>query len=380
VHLLAISDTYIPAPVMAAGLRPLADLGIQVTVRPWEHDTLVGLQEANLAIEAGGPDAIALPDELREDIGRFEILITQFAPLGRRLLEAASSLKVIGVLRGGTENVDVPWATSRGIGVLNTPGRNARAVAECTLGLILSEIRNIARSHAALKAGQWRRDYPNHRAIPELNERTVGLIGYGEVGRLVAHYLAAFGSRIVAYDPFVQGDPRPAELVDLPTLLRQSDVVSLHARLTEASRGLLGRREFALMKPSAVLVNTARSGLIDEPALVEALAQRRIMGAALDVFDVEPLPADHPLLALDNVTITPHLAGTTIDALHKSPGRMAVHLRNLLAGCPELPIVNGIRPVLAPASGDKLAQERLPFSITSAASASPPNGFGSNPG
>ncbi len=348
-HLLAISDTYIPAPVMAAGLRPLGDLGIQVTVRPWEHDTLVGLQEANLAIEEGGPDAIQLPDELREDAGRFEILVTQFAPIGRRLLEAATRLKVIGVLRGGTENVDVPWATSRGIGVLNTPGRNARAVAECTLGLILSEIRNIARSHAALKAGQWRRDYPNHRAIPELNERTVGLIGYGEVGRLVARYLAAFGSRIVAYDPYVQGDPRPAELVDLPTLLRQSDVVSLHARLTEASRGLLGAREFALMKPSAVLVNTARSGLIDEPALIEALAQRRIMGAALDVFDVEPLPADHPLLALDNVTITPHLAGTTIDALHNSPGRMAVHLRNLLAGCPELPIVNGIRPVLRPA-------------------------------
>jgi D-3-phosphoglycerate dehydrogenase len=250
------------------------------------------------------------------------------------------------VLRGGTENVDVPWATSRGIGVLNTPGRNARAVAECTLGLILSEIRNIARSHAALKAGQWRRDYPNHMAIPELNEKTVGLIGYGEVGRLVARYLAAFGSRIVAYDPYAKGDPRPAELVDLPTLLRQSDVVSLHARLSDASRGLMGAREFALMKPSAVLVNTARSGLIDEQALVEALAQRRIMGAALDVFDVEPLPADHPLLALDNVTITPHLAGSTIDAFHNSPARMAVHLRNLLSGCPELPLVNGIRPVL----------------------------------
>jgi D-3-phosphoglycerate dehydrogenase len=346
VELLAISDTYIPAPVMAAGLRTLDDLGIQVTVRPWEHDTLVGLQKANLVIEEGGPDAIQLPDALREDVGRFEILVTQFAPVGRCLLDAATRLKVIGVLRGGTENVDVPWATSRGIGVLNTPGRNARAVAECTLGLILSEIRNIARSHAALKAGQWRRDYPNHMAIPELNEKTVGLIGYGEVGRLVARYLAAFGSRIVAYDPYAKGDPRPAELVDLPTLLRQSDVVSLHARLSDASRGLMGAREFALMKPSAVLVNTARSGLIDEQALVEALAQRRIMGAALDVFDVEPLPADHPLLALDNVTITPHLAGSTIDAFHNSPARMAVHLRNLLSGCPELPLVNGIRPVL----------------------------------
>jgi len=347
VKLLAISDTYIPAAVMQQGLAPLADVGIEVVVRRWEHPTLVGLQEANLAIEQGGPDAVPLPDDVLADLAGFEILVVQFAPVGRRLLAALTDLKVIGVLRGGTENVDTACATARGICVLNTPGRNARAVAECTLGLILGEIRNLARSHAALKAGQWRRDFPNSDAIPELNGKTVGLIGYGGVGQLVAHYLHAFGSRVLAYDPYVTGNPAGVELVDLETLLRQADVISLHARLTEENRGLLGAAQFALMKPNAILVNTARSGLIVEQALVDALRQRRIMGAALDVFDVEPLPPDHPLLHLDNVTITPHLAGSTIDSFYNSPVRMAGQLRALLSGDPRLPIVNGVRPSIA---------------------------------
>jgi D-3-phosphoglycerate dehydrogenase / 2-oxoglutarate reductase len=344
--LLAISDTYIAAPIIQAGLASLADLGIEVSVRRWEHPTLIELQQANLVIEQDGPNALPLPDDVLAGVDNFDILIVQFTPVGRRLLEATTRLKLVGVLRGGTENVDLPYATARGIAVANTPGRNARAVAECTLGLILSEVRNLARSHAALKAGQWRRDYPNSAAIPELRGKTVGLVGYGNVAQLVAHYLEAFGSRIVAYDPYFQGDPRPAELVDLPTLLAQSDVVSVHARLTEETRGLLGRKELAQMKPTAVLINTARSGLIDEPALVEALSQRRIMGAALDVFDIEPLPTDHPLLKLDNVTLTPHLAGSTIDSFLQSPVQMAGQLRGFLTGQGRLPIVNGIEPRL----------------------------------
>jgi D-3-phosphoglycerate dehydrogenase len=240
----------------------------------------------------------------------------------------------------------VACATERGITVLNTPGRNARAVAEATLGMILAEIRNIARSHACLKQGQWRREFCNSDAIPELYEKTVGLVGYGAVGRLVAHYLHALGSRIVAYDPYFQGDPTPATLVELPALLEQSDVVSLHARLTQESHHLIGSRELARMKPSAVLVNTARSGLVDESALAEALSQRRIMGAAMDVFDTEPIGPNHPLVPLDNVTITPHLAGSTIDAFRNSPRLMASHLTRMLRGQGELPIINGVAPAL----------------------------------
>lgn len=344
--LVAISDHYIPHDIMRRGLASLEGLGIEVEVRRWEHATLVELQEANLAIEQGGPDAVSLPDELFENLDDVKVLVTQFTPVPERMIAAASSLEVIGVLRGGFENVMVDAATQRGVSVLNTPGRNARAVAECTLGLILTEIRNLARSHACLMRGEWRREFANGLAIPELNEKTVGLVGYGAVGRLVAHYLQAFGSRIVAFDPYCQGDPAPAELVDLPTLMKESDVVSLHARLSPETHHLIGAAELAMMKPTAILVNTARSGLVDEAALVEALRQRKIMGAALDVFDEEPLPAGSPMLRLDNVTITPHLAGSSIDAFLNSPKLMAGHLTRMLRGEGPLPVVNGIQPTL----------------------------------
>jgi len=344
--LLAISDNYIPSEFMQQGFASLADLGVEVEVRRWEHPTLVDLQEANLAIEQGGPDAVTLPREVTDNVAGFDFVCVQFTPLCRSFIEATENLKVIGVLRGGTENVAVDFATERGIAVLNTPGRNARAVAECALGLILSEVRNIARSHAALKAGLWSRDYPNRETIPELNEKTVGLVGYGSVARLLAGYLQAMGSRIIAYDPFVVGDTEPAEMVDLESLMRQSDVVSIHARLTAETQHLIGEQQLRMMKPTAVLVNTARSGLIDEQALVRVLQERAIMGAALDVFDVEPLPVDNPLLELDNVTIVPHISGSTIDAFRNSPKMMANHLRRMLQGQSPLPIVNGIEPTL----------------------------------
>jgi len=346
VKLLAISDVYIPAEFMPQGFAPLAELGVEVEVRRWEHPTLVDLQQANLAIEQGGPNAVPLPAHVTEGVDGFDIICVQFAPLGSRLIESATALQVIGVLRGGTENVAVEVATRRGISVLNTPGRNARAVAECALGLILSEVRNIARGHAALKAGRWTRDFPNRDTIPELNEKTVGLVGYGAVARLLAGYLHAMGSRIIAYDPFVSGDPAPAQMVDLETLMRESDVVSVHARLTAETHHLVSERHLRLMKPTAVLVNTARSGLVDEPALIRVLQERRIMGAALDVFDVEPLPADHPLVQLDNVTIVPHIAGSTLDAFRGSPKLMAGHLRRMLLGQGPLPVINGVPPQL----------------------------------
>ncbi len=267
---------------------------------------------------------------LLTDLDDVEILVVQFAPVSRQLLDAAPGLKVIGVLRGGTENVDVATATARGISVLNTPGRNARAVAECTLGLILAEIRNIARSHAGLRSGRWEREFPNSQAIPELYGKTVGLVGYGAVAQLVAHYLEAFGSRILAYDPFFQGDPAPAQLVPLDDLLRNSDVVSLHARLTAENHHLIGAGELAVMKRSADPGQHGAERPGGRRGTGRRLAGTTIMGAALDVFDTEPLAADHPLLQLDNVTVTPHLAGSTIDAFRNSPALMAQHLIRML--------------------------------------------------
>jgi D-3-phosphoglycerate dehydrogenase len=345
-RLLAISDAYIPPGPMRDGLSGLARRGVEIEVRHWAHPSVVELQRDNLRVEQGGPGAVPLAPELTAGIDAIELVVVQFAPVSASFLAAAPRLKAVGVLRSGTENVDGAEAARRGIAVLNTPGRNAQTVAECAIGLMLAEMRNLARSHASLKRGAWCREFPNSDAIPVLGGKTVGLVGYGAVGRIVARCLAPWGCRILAFDPFASGDTAPAVMTGLPALLAESDVVSLHARYAPETHHLIGAKELALMKPRAILVNTARSGLVDEAALVAALRARRIMGAALDVFDREPLSPDDPLLALDNVTLTPHLAGSTIDAFHGSPRLMAGHLERMLAGQGPLPVVNGVQPSL----------------------------------
>ena len=345
--LLAISDHYISRRYMADGLASLSDHGIEVNVFPWEHETLEELQAANLKIELGGPEAVPLPEELYQVVNQYDIIVTQFSPLPGRLIESAKRLQAIGILRGGVENVDIETATKRSIAVFNTPGRNARAVAECTVGLILAEVRNIARGHAALKQENWTRDFPNKNDIPELLGKTVGLVGFGAIARLVATFLDAFGAKIIVFDPFFQKGSENVEQVDLETLMKRSDVVSIHARYLPETHHLVTREHLFMMKPTAVLVNTARSGLVDEKALIDVLAAKKIMGAALDVFDDEPLKSDSPFLTLDNVTIVPHIAGSTVDAFRNSPRLFASHLIRCLNGEKNLPIVNGIVPSLA---------------------------------
>jgi len=230
--LLAISDTYIPTDFMRDGLSGLSDLGVDIEVRHWGHDSLIDLQQDNLAIETRGSSAVELSQSITQNLTPFDIVVVQFAPISRSFIEKAKNLKLIGVLRGGAENIDVEYATQKGISIMNTPGRNARAVAECTIGMILAEVRNIARSHASLKSNNWQRSFPNSDAIPELCGKTIGLIGYGAVAHLVAGYLNAFESKIIAYDPYFTGDPAPAELVGLEYLMKNSDVISMHARVT----------------------------------------------------------------------------------------------------------------------------------------------------
>lgn len=344
--LVAISDTYLPAELIKRELAVLEEAGVDVEVRHWSHETLIDLQEDNLKIETNGPDAVPLPEDITSDLDGVDMVIVQFAPVSRAFIEKAKDLKLIGVMRAGAENIAVDFATQRGISVMNTVGRNARAVAECTMGMMLAEIRNIARSHERLKSKVWTRSFPNSDAIPELYEKTVGLVGYGAVAQLVCGYLQAFGSDVIAFDPYFKGDPAPARLVSLEELLRESDIVSIHARLTEESHHLIGEKELAMMKPTAVLVNTARSGLVDEQALIEALRAKRITGAAVDVFDEEPLPNDHPFIELENVTITAHLAGSTNDAFKNSVRLMAGNISNALKGVEEIPVINGVRPAL----------------------------------
>lgn len=315
-RVLAIADKFIPADMMKAGFAALERLGHEVVVREWFHPDVKALQADNLAVEQRGADAVELPAGLADDIGGYDMLVVQFAPVGGRLIARAGRLKWIGVLRAGTENVDAAAAAAAGIEVVPTPGRNARAVAEFTVGMILAETRNIARAHAAMKHNRFRKDFPNADAIPEMSGKEVGLIGLGHIGGMVARLLSSFDCRLLVYDPFLKEAPAG----DLDSLLSRADVVSIHMRLTGDTRHMIGERELGLMKPTAYLINTARSGLVDENALVEALRAKAIMGAAIDVFEKEPLPAGHPFLGLDNITLTPHLAGSTRDAFANTPG------------------------------------------------------------
>jgi D-3-phosphoglycerate dehydrogenase len=341
-NILAVSDSFIPADIMQSGLSGLSQAGFHLEVRHWNHESIEALQRDNLLIEQHGPEAVQLPPGLFAGVENFAAIIVQFAPVNRRVIEQASSLKLIGVLRGGTENIDTAFATEKNVAVANTPGRNARAVAEFTIGLILGEVRNIARSHAALKTAQWRKTFPNSNEIPELFGKTVGLIGLGAVGNLVAGYLHAFGCTVIAYDPYVKVTPAGISLLGLEDVLRRSDIVSIHARYTNDTHHLIGPKEIELMKPGAILVNTARSGLVDQNSLVAALQQGRIRGAALDVFDVEPIEAGDPILALDNLTMTPHLAGSTRDAFTNSPLLFAGMLKKHLTEGLGLSIVNNV--------------------------------------
>jgi phosphoglycerate dehydrogenase-like enzyme len=246
-----------------------------------------------------------------------------------RVLAACDNLRLISIWGTGTDHVDLPACESRGVTVMSTPGVNARAVAEHTLALMLAFARRIPANDAAVRAGQWPRG-----VLTELGGKTLGLVGLGAIGRRVAELVVPFGMRLLA-TTFGPDDGRAARLgarrVDLDTLLRESDIVSLHLRLSPESRGLISREKLALMKPTALLVNTARGAIVDRDALVEALRSERIGGAALDVFHEEPIGANDPLLALPNVVLTPHNAGTTHETIDAGLRRAVENVATFLS-------------------------------------------------
>lgn len=324
---LAISDLFINEQMMDDGLELIRENNIEIDIKLWEHENIEALQQDNITLETEGSEAIKLPQALLEGIDKYDMIITQFAPIGKELIDKASNLKFIGVLRAGTENVNVEYAESKNITVFNTPGRSNTSVSEFTVGLILSEIRNIARADRKLRDGVWEKYYPNGILSPELQESTVGIIGYGAIGQRVANLLRPFGSEIIFFDEYFEGETKDKQ-VSMDELVKEADIVTMHYRLTEETRHMLNKNHFNQMKSNAVVINSARSGLINEKDLIDALENKKITGAAVDVFDKEPLPADHPYLKLDNVTITPHIAGSTIGNFGNSPIIMSKRIIN----------------------------------------------------
>ncbi|AJY38203.1 D-isomer specific 2-hydroxyacid dehydrogenase, NAD binding domain protein (plasmid) [Burkholderia humptydooensis] len=301
---------------------------------PMAHGYAVGSCAPGLK---GLKEYLGEPAEIASFIGDAEVLINHLAPVTAEMLECLSALRFIAVARGGPVNIDLASARAKGIKVVNAPGRNASAVAEFTIGMILAQTRLLTAGHATLSRGEWRGElYRADLTGDELCNMTVGLIGYGHIGSKVTKLLRPFGCRILVTDPYAALDAvdRAAgiEQVDMDTLLRKSDVVSLHARVTPETTGFIDAAAFARMKRGAYFINTARGPMVNYGDLHAALAGGHLRGAGLETFAVEPCDPADPLLSLPNVSLTPHIAGASLQTVRCAADMVAEELRRYVAG------------------------------------------------
>lgn len=272
------------------------------------------------------------PQELLDIIPEYDAVITRSeTKITAEVIARGERLKVVGRAGVGVDNIDVPAATERGIVVVNVPGGNTISTAEHTIALMLAMVRNVPQAMATLKGGKW--DKKSYVGM-ELYGKTLGVIGFGRIGFEVAVRARAFGMKVVAHDPYanpVRAEQIGAVLVDMDTLLRESDIITIHAAKTSETARLIRAQELARMKPTARLINCARGGMIDEEALYDALKNGRLAGAALDVFSVEPI-TEHPLFTLPNVVFTPHLAASTVEAQEANGVIIAQSVAKVLKG------------------------------------------------
>jgi len=270
-------------------------------------ETLRSAKELTVEVKLG-----LAPAALKAIIGEYEALAVRSATkVTADVLENTGRLKVIGRAGVGVDNIDVEAATRKGVVVMNTPGGNSVAVAELTVGLMLVLLRQLVPAIASTKGGRWEKK--RFAGGHELFRKTVGLVGFGSIGQLVAQRCLAFGTTVIAYDPHpVEASRRlGVQIVPLDELFRRADIVSLHVPLMENTRNLVGRAQLGLMRKGSYLVNCARGGIVDEAALADALRDGTLSGAAMDVFATEPVPKDHPLLSLESFLCTPHLGAST---------------------------------------------------------------------
>ena len=282
------------------------------------------------------PHNLAVPDEAAAALADFDAISTirERMPMPRALIERLPRLKFIAITGAQNRTLDQIAAAERGIIVSHSTNRGpgAHGTPELTWALILAAVRNIAFEDRAMRAGKWQTTMG-----PVLHGRTLGLLGFGKIGRRVGEIGRAFGMKLIAWSPNLTREAAEAggaTLVDKETLFAEADVISIHLVLGARSRGLVGAAEFARMKPTAYLVNTSRGPIIEEAALIAAMQAKRIAGAAIDVYDVEPLPADHVLRSLENLTLSPHLGYVTLDNMRVSYEDTVEALTAWLDGAP----------------------------------------------
>ena len=245
-------------------------------------------------------------------------IIVRYGAVGARVMDAAPALRVISKHGSGTDTIDKAAAQTRGIAVRAAVGANAAAVAEQAMALLLACAKSVVPLNTRMHAGHW--DKATHKSI-ELQGRTIGLVGLGAIGRRFARMCDAMGMRVLGFDPYAQDLPEHIQAVDLPTLWRESDAISLHCPLTADNRQLLNAQTLAQCKPGVIVVNTARGGLIDEAALLAAVQSRQVFAAGLDSFAIEPMAAPHPFHQVPQIVLSPHIGGVTADAyIHMGVG------------------------------------------------------------
>lgn len=310
---------------------PIAGEGVEILKKRAEVDVRIGIK----------------PEELLSSIDNYDALVVRSeTKVTEQVIAAGRKLKVVGRAGVGVDNIDVEAATRHGVTVVNAPTGNTISAAELAFGLMLALARNIPQAHQTLKSGEWNR---SAFVGVELRNKTLGIIGLGRVGSEVARRAEAMEMRVIGFDPFVSVEFAQhigVELVSLETLLRESDFVSVHTPLTQTTMALIGEEELALMKPAARIINAARGGIVDEEALLKAINEERIAGAALDVFSREPIPPDSPLLRNDNIIVTPHLGASTAEAQTNVAVDVAMDVLAVLENRPARYAVNA--PLITP--------------------------------
>ena len=283
-----------------------------------------------------------------------EIIVIEADFIFREVFDKGEKLKLIAACRGNVTHVDMEAATEHGVLVVNTPARNATAVAELTVGLMLALIRKVPAAHQMVSTGKWvdpTACYSSFRGT-ELTGKAIGIIGFGAIGQQVAKMLSAFKTSILVYDPYIDSDvinelgAKPQELDDL---VKQSDIITLHCPVLPDTMGLMNAQRIASMKPTSYLVNTAGAAIVDQDAIVKSLKEGHITGAAFDVYDTWPVQPDNPLLKLDNVILTPHMGGATDETILRYSLMIAEDIERFLRG--ERP-----KNLLNPQAWDKFAK------------------------
>ncbi|MFJ7147679.1 2-hydroxyacid dehydrogenase [Streptomyces sp. NPDC100445] len=330
VRVVAAGDHFVLPSLITRALVEETDCETRELTLGWPLEPFGPVAEVSEASDA--------EEELIGALAGAQVLVTQMGPVTERVLAARPELRLVVVCRGGPVNVNLDAARRHGVRVCFAPGRNAAATAEFTVGLLLAALRRVPQAHDLLaRQGSWAGAtyYTYEHSGMELEDLPVGLVGYGAVGSRVARVLCAFGARVMVYDPYVRGEVHGLRTTSLDDLLRRSTVISLHARLTEETRGLIGARELALLPPGAVVVNAARGPLLDEEALCDALDEGRLSAAALDTFAREPLPPGSRLRRLaDRVVLTPHLGGASRAVAEKAARIAAAEVGRWVRGEP----------------------------------------------